>query len=108
MYVPSRGEQLRIDVGRVSAAIVPGNVRIARSPGRLRITVIPVLNAGSTTIPLMSTPRSLSASHMNVPNTSSPTIPTNAVRRPSRAAPAAKIPPDPPIVSSAPSTTRST
>ena len=44
---------------------------------------------------------------MNVPNRSSPTTPANATRRPSRAAPHARIAPDPPIVRVACSTSRS-
>ncbi len=64
----------------------------------------PVRTPGSTATPLTSTPRSDTARSMNAPNWSSPTRPAIAVRRPSRAAAQAMIAPDPPIVSSASST----
>ena len=86
----------------VSSPRHPNEVSIARSrssPGRTRCTVRPVDLPGTTMQPDTSTPRALSSSRRKRPAASSPTAPTNATRRPSRAAPQAMIADEPPTVS---------
>src|SRR6056297_3798492 len=68
------------------------------------MTLTPVSSASSTMHERVSTLRSVIASSMKRPNASSPTTPTNAVRRPSRAAAHAMIAEEEPIVRSAAST----
>ena len=71
------------------------------------MTVAPVGRPAATRQPEMSTPRAASASSTNRPSASSPTTPTIATRRPSRAAPQAVIADELPSVSRTPSTNRS-
>src|SRR2546425_6644617 len=87
--------------------MVPADVSIARSSGFDNTTVTPVGRYMSTASPRASTPDASSSSRMNRPKRSSPTTPTRATRSPRRAAPHAKIAPEPPIVSRASSTKRS-
>ena len=86
-----------------SSASAPSAVRIARSPGRARATLMPVGSAASRTA-LASTPALERLDHRACRARRRPRSPRSPPRRPSLAAPAAMIPPDPPSTSSAWST----
>ena len=91
-----------------SAAMDPGEREDRPVTGRLRITVGPVRADASTTIASVSTPRRPSASRVNNPDR---VIADHAHERGAQPEPrstAAMIPPEQQIVSSAPSTSRST
>ena len=88
----------------VSAAMAPIEVRIARSSPRARTTVMPVGSPSRRGHGDTSTPRAATSSSTCEPKWSRPTAATSAVERPSRAAPQAVIEAEPPIVSTARST----
>ena len=103
MDVACRGpEQIGIDQSsRGDRRSCPVAVSMARSSGVEKTTVTPWADEGRRRSRGCSRRRSLSSARMNEPNRSSPTTPAIATRRPSRAAPHARIAPEPPSVSRA-------